>query len=146
MLSINSDHVNTMTANQTERPAYPTYHVSQRELTHLWRRQAAWDLANNSGNTSLENVDKAASLLNRIIRYAMADARHWELDNDERFSGKKWFVHQGDLLDARRDKLNHELAEFGAILDNAGLYPSVVDLAAYNDGHKFHEVASLHFF
>lgn len=77
------------------------------------------------------SVDDAYSLICRTVRYALADAREWEIDNDAAtFDGgcrQHAHEHRQDLLDRRRERLDAEWGEYGLHLHNYGLYPSVVD-------------------
>ena len=134
-----------------DRPAYPECRLDKRSATWLWRRQAAWDLVNNEfDEVTEEEYDRAYDLLNRCIRYGLADARYSEDENDSRFFKNGLplpaFKHRGELLDRRRERLDNELARYGAMLGWAGLYPTIIDKKRKENEHQFVKVCSLHYF
>lgn len=72
------------------------------------------------------DYDKAMSLILRTIRYALADAREWERqNNDARYGNSPQAKHRTELLKKRRERLNSEWAEYGLTIVNYGLYPTV---------------------
>lgn len=129
----------------TEYIPYPVWDRTMRGRRNevlFRRRQSAWRLASRveGENVTREAYDKACDLLNRIQRYALADAREWEAENSsERYCNSATHAHREKLLDARRDRLRAELRPYGLNLVNYGLYPSVVD----GEGH---DLNLLHYF
>lgn len=72
------------------------------------------------------NEDKALDLILRTIRYALADAREWERqNNDERYYNSARAAHKNELLRKRRAGLEAEWNAYGLTLVNYGLYPTV---------------------
>jgi hypothetical protein len=117
-----------------ERPTVPHWYGRGRAprgwYNDFHRAAWAWDLASrHADGATAETVAEAASLLDAINRYAIADAREWELDNGGKLSPWAQEAHERReaALDKRREKLQERLKPFAALLDNYGLYPSVVD-------------------
>jgi hypothetical protein len=108
----------------------------RRNEVHFHRRKSAWRLAAivcGENHVTREEFDRALSLLDRIQRYAIADAREWEAENSsERYCNSKTHAHKEELLDARRARLQEELKPYGLHLVNYGLYPTVVDKNDHN--------------
>lgn len=105
--------------------------MNKREAVRKCREKAAvWlveDAPGHVGEVSPEEFAAAYSLLGRCIRYGLADARHWERENSsERYALSAECARQNELLDARREKLNAELAAYGVELCNFGLYPTLI--------------------
>lgn len=86
------------------------------------------------------DVEKAYSLIRRIARYALADARQWERDNTEGLYNEQQSIHAERLLNARRANLDYELStNYGVRLVNYGLYPSIEECG--NEGREVCSVA-----
>lgn len=117
------------TTEKATRPIWSEWINHSRHSEVLYRRAvSAYDLAARiSAEPSTDEVDAAAALLNSIQRYAIADAREWERDNDARYYDKPEHKAQEKRLNARRVKLEKRLAAYGCKLRNYGLYPEVID-------------------
>ena len=118
-------------------------YVSHRAQVWYCRRKSAWELASRIDGEQVTRAeyDAAASLLDRIQRYALAAAREWEAENSsERYCNSRTHAHKEELLDARRDRLQNELKRYGLRLVNYGLYPSVEDDAGV-DQYALHYFA-----
>ena len=94
------------------------------------KSQRVWESRIRNANKLAQmgdgDYDKAMSLILRTIRYALADAREWELENtDEAYCNSARAAHRTYLLEKRRERLNSEWAEYGLTLVNYGLYPTV---------------------
>lgn len=88
------------------------------------------------------DVEKAYSLIRRIVRYALADARQWERDNTEELYNERQSIRAERLLNARRANLDHELStNYGVRLVNYGLYPRIVEC-----GHEGREVCTIAYY
>ena len=95
---------------------------SHRVLTHLWREQSAWDMAHYiHDEVSEEDYEKAYNLLNRCTRWAIAQMRHDEAETAENHDAW-WYIHEGELLDRRYDKLQAELREYGCTINCGGYF------------------------
>ena len=73
------------------------------------------------------DFDKALDLINRTIRFAIADAREWERDNDSeylRYHAER-HAHQEELLAKRRERLQEEWGKYGLTMVWYGLYPTI---------------------
>ena len=73
------------------------------------------------------DFDKALDLINRTIRFALADAREGERDNDSeylRYHAKR-HAHQEELLEKRKDRLQAEWGKYGLTMVWYGLYPTI---------------------
>ena len=95
--------------------------MTKRESIRNARARAAREFAALKGEVTPESVAEAASLLRRCIRFSLAYQRHNESETEFNHN-KSWFVHEGELLDKRWDRLNGELAEYGAMLFCAGYF------------------------
>ena len=114
---------------------------NKRKCVWLYREQSAFDLAARvTGKNAVteEAYNAAHKLLDSVQRYALADARAWELDNDEACSGKSWLVERQKRLDARRENLQKRLAPYGVHLENYGLYPTIVENDTKNSLYYLH--------
>lgn len=96
---------------------------SSRALTRLWRAQAAYDMAKMRfpEGPTIEQVDAAADLLNRCTRWALAQMRHNEGETSTNFK-QYWYVHEGDLLYARMERLEAELRPYGCGIACCGYF------------------------
>lgn len=111
-------------------PQWDRTMVSHRAQVWYCRRKSAWQLAAiiDGEEVTRAEYDAAASLLDRIQRYALASAREWEAENSsERYCNSATHAQREKLLDARRDRLQNELKRYGLRLVNYGLYPSIVN-------------------
>lgn len=125
------------------RPTYNKYaHKTKRALVWLWRGQSAYDLAARINPApTVADVYAAAALLDRVQRYALADAREWEAENSsEHYCNSATHKHRQKVLDARRDRLQKQLLPYRVKLVNYGLYPSTIDTKTKN------ELPLLHYF
>lgn len=113
-----------------DRPAWsPAIKGRRAEVWH-WRYCSAWDLAAIvCGDAVTESEYNAAlKLLDSVQRYALADAAEWERENSsERYCNSAYHKEREKQLDARRERLQKQLARYGLRLVNYGLYPSIVD-------------------
>ncbi|MDY5003937.1 MAG: hypothetical protein SO057_07335 [Atopobiaceae bacterium] len=74
------------------------------------------------------DFDKALDIILRTIRYALADAREWERqNNDEAYCNSRTAEHKTELLEKRRAKLEEEWNAYGLTMVNYGLYPTITD-------------------
>lgn len=131
-----------MTTDYKTRPVWsPAIGRSRRAQVWFWREQSAFDLAarlTGPDAVTEDAYDAAASLLDSVQRYALADARAWELDNDSCYSCHTWLVQRQKSLDKRREKLAKRLAEYGIKIVNYGLYPSLIDQKTGETLHYLH--------
>lgn len=98
----------------------------------VWHRRhcSAWDLASiiDGPQVTETEYNAALALLDSVQRYALADAREWEMENSsERYCNSAYHKEREKQLDARRERLQARLARYGLKLVNYGLYPSIVD-------------------
>lgn len=105
--------------------------MNHRECVKASRYLAACALVeeapNRDGHTATpDEVAAAENLLSRCIRYALADARQWERDNDRSRYNERQSERAAELLGNRRRKLNAELAAYGVEMCNFGLYPTLI--------------------
>lgn len=81
------------------------------------------------------DYDKAYSLIRRIARYAIADARQWERSNTAELYNERQSVKEERRLNAWRARLDKELSEgYGLRMVNYGLYPTIVECGNENAG------------
>ena len=103
-----------------DRPTWnPSIGNSGREYVRWLRCLAAWDFANLiSDEVSDEQFDAAYSLLNRCIRYSLAEYNMdaTETEHNVNLPSRK---RKQEQLMKRRDKLNGELRKYGCRLDRA---------------------------
>jgi hypothetical protein len=128
--------------NYVKRPVWTPAIKGRRAETWHWRYCSAWDLASiiDGKNVTETEYTAALKLLDSIQRYALADAREWEMENSsERYCNSAYHKEREKQLDARRARLNNRLKRYGLRLVNYGLYPSIVD----RDGSTKH---FLHYF
>ena len=115
----------------------PTCSVKLNRRAQVWflREKSAWELADLTGGATEEHVKECAAFLDRVQRYGLADARHWEADQNPRNFGengepKPRHAAEEKRLEKRFAKLSGELAELagGALrITTFDLYPSIVD-------------------
>lgn len=124
------------------RPMWSAAIKGRRAEVWFRRSQSAWDLANRISKTVTdENLSAAAKLLDQVQRYALADAREWELENSsERYGNSATHRQRQAALDRRRERLQKSLEPYSIRMCNYGLYPSLVDS---NTGEILH---FLHYF
>ena len=94
------------------------------------KSQRVWDARRRNARKLAEmgdgDEDKALDLILRTIRYALADAREFEMENtDEAYCNSARAAHKAGLLERRRARLESEWAAYGLTLVNYGLYPTV---------------------
>ena len=113
-----------------DRPEWtPAIKGRRAEVWH-WRYCSAWDLASIIDGERVTDTEynAALALLDSVQRYALADAREWELENSsERYCNSAYHKQREKQLDARRERLKKRLERYGLQLVNYGLYPSIVD-------------------
>ena len=129
------------TAEKAIRPQYNEYaNRTKRAYVWLLRGQSAYDLAARiNKEPSTTEVDFAAAILDSVQRYALADAREWEMENSsERYCNSATHKHRQALLDSRREKLQKRLYPYRVKLVNYGLYPSIVDTKTGETLHFLH--------
>lgn len=118
-----------------DRPVWsPAIRTRRAEVWH-WRYCSAWDLASiiDGERVTETEYNAALALLDSVQRYALADAREWELENSsERYCNSAHHKQREKQLDARRERLKKRLERYGLRLVNYGLYPSIVDGAGNN--------------
>lgn len=113
--------------------ARPTWNRSikgRRAEVRFRRHLAAWNMASivSGDRVPQEEYDAAFSLLNRIIRYSLADIAEWERENSsESYCNSAYHKEEERKLDARRKKLQNELHRYGLRMVNYGLYPTIVN-------------------
>ena len=126
--------MNAETQELKPRPVQPE-RMNARAAVWFRREVSARELADMTGAPTYERVEQCAALLDKVQRYALADARHWEEEQDPRHynadgTPKAAFKHAGELLKARRERLNAALSELsgGSLkLHNFGEYPSITN-------------------
>lgn len=117
--------------NEEEYVSRPQWNNSIRgHRAEVWfyRYRSAWDLASIvCGNKVTQTeYDAALKLLDSIQRYALADAREWEMENSsERYCNSAYHKQREAMLDKRRAKLQARLDRYGLRLENYGLYPQI---------------------
>ena len=106
-----------------ERPTHnELYGFSNRVLVRYWRRCAAWDMAARKGEpVTVDAYESAYDLLNRCIRWALAQQRHDESETSYNHD-KYWYVHEGELLYARMEQLQNEVEEYGCTIACCGYF------------------------
>ena len=133
-----------------EKPVY--YGQKGRALVWFWRAQAGYNLARRIDGeaVTVDEYGKARKLLDSCTRYALAAARQWECaNNSERYANSAQCDEDERRLDARRERLNADLARYGVMMFNYGLYPTIVELDEESKRmHLFREAAgvALHYF
>lgn len=107
------------------------FHKGKRAEIWFWRSLSAWDLANICNYfVSEEEFEKAKKLLDSVQRYVLADASEWERENSsEWYCNSAYHKKREAQLNARRERLQKRLAEYGLRMVNYGLYPSLLDEA-----------------
>lgn len=96
------------------------------------KSQRVWESRIRNANKLAQmgdgDYDKAMSLILRTIRYALADAREWERqNNDARYGNSPQAKHRTELLDKRCARLEEEWNSYGLTIVNYGLYPTITD-------------------
>lgn len=106
-----------------ERPTMQKHESrDSRSLTRFWRRCAAWDMAHIlADDVSERDYEKAYDILNRCTRYALAQMRHDESETAQNHNAR-WYVHEGELLDKRYERLSAELKPYGMEFTNSGYF------------------------
>lgn len=102
--------------------------MNRRERIRENRRRAARELCYHKfgSDYGTDEYDRAYDLLNRCIRYAIANDRFCETETEENVN-YPYRIHQQELLWQRFQRLNKELEHFDAIL-TGNMYPQVADL------------------
>ena len=119
-----------MTHIYIDRPVWNAAIRGRRAEVWHWRHCSAWDLASiiDGPQVTETEYNAALALLDSVQRYALADAREWEMENScERYCNSAYHKEREKQLDARRERLQARLARYGLKLVNYGLYPSIVD-------------------
>jgi len=123
---------------EASRP-YCSEQLTGRAATRFYRATSAYDLATRIKETPLESDVRAArDLLDRVTRYALAEGRACEVDNDSSRYDEARSKHTEDLLAKRRARLVAELTAYGATLEDYGVYPSVIDATTHQDLYAIH--------
>lgn len=127
-------------ANKISRPVWTDAIRGKRAEVWFRRSVSAWDMASRiDPEVTEESKEAAAKLLDSIQRYALADAREWEAENNsERYCNSQYHKDREAMLDRRRERLQKALAPYGCKLENYGLYPSFVDVKTGNTLHYLH--------
>ena len=115
------------------RPETPTWNISRHDMVWLLRERSAWDMADMTGGATIKRVADAASLLDRIQRFAMADARQAEAEENPcnyKTDGKPrdFLARKADQLARRRDRLQRELSDYSGgqlVMRWFGAYPTI---------------------
>lgn len=129
-----------MEKEYVKRPQWSRAIKGRRAEVWHWRYCSAWDLAARITGDAVTEEEYAAALklLDSVQRYALADAREWEMENSsERYCNSAAHKAREKQLDARRKRLQDALRRYGLRLVNYGLYPSIVD-GAGNICHYLH--------
>lgn len=114
--------------NTIPRPVWSDAIRSKRAEIWFRRSASAWDLARRLGPVTEESKASAVKLLDSIQRYALADAREWESENNsEWYCNSQYHKDREAMLDRRRAKLEKALEPYGCRLVNYGLYPTIID-------------------
>lgn len=119
-----------MENNYITRPVWSSAIRGRRAEVWHWRYCSAWDLAAIvcGENVTETEYTAALALLDSIQRYALADAREWEMENSsERYCNSRAHKEREKQLNKRRARLQFRLDRYGLRLVNYGLYPSIVD-------------------
>lgn len=127
-------------ANKISRPVWTDAIRDKRAEVWFRRSVSAWDMAARiDPEVTEESKEAAAKLLDSIQRYALADAREWEAENNsERYCNSRYHKDREAMLDRRRERLQKALAPYGRKLENYGLYPSIVDVKTGNTLYYLH--------
>lgn len=121
--------------NYVSRPVWNNAIRGKRNEVWFYRYRSAWDLASIvcGDKVTQEEYEEALALLNSVQRYALADAREWELENSsERYCNSQYHKTKEKQLDARRAKLQKKLSRYGLKMINYGLYPTIVNESGSN--------------
>ena len=112
-----------MSGYTMERPTYSEHMGrARRTLVRFWRAASAWDLAHMVADEVTEDdYNRAADLLNRCTRWAIAQMRHDETETAENHD-KPARIHAGELLERRMERLNEELRPYGCKIQNLGYF------------------------
>lgn len=139
--------------NEKTLAEYPTYYGQKgRALVWLWRARAAYNMARyiDGDAVTVEEVEKARDLLQRLTRYALANAHQWErANNSGHYANSAQCTEDEQRLDRRRSRLIAELSRYGLGLWNYGLYPTIVEVDEESKRtHLFKEAngVELHYF
>ena len=123
-----------------DRPVWNAAIRGRRAEVWHWRHCSAWDLASiiDGPQVTETEYNAALALLDSVQRYALADAREWEMENNsERYCNSAYHKEREKQLHARRKRLQARLERYGLKLVNYGLYPSIVD-GNGNNKHFLH--------
>ena len=132
-----------MKNNLVKRPEWSNAIRGRRAEVWHFRYCSAWDMAALicGDNVTQEEYDTALKLLDSVQRYALADAREWEMENNsERYCNSAFHKQREKQLDARRARLQEKLKRYNLKMVNNGLYPTLYSL----DGEKHYYF--LHYF
>ena len=95
--------------------------LNKREEVRYHRRRAAWFLASKLGDVTQESYDKAFDLLKRCTLWAIKQMRHDESETSENHKAY-WYVHEGELLYRRMERLDAELRPYGCKIACLGYF------------------------
>jgi hypothetical protein len=118
-----------MENNIISRPVWNNAIRGKRAEVWHWRSVSAWDLAALvcGDNVTETEYNAAFKLLDRVQRYALADAAEWERENSsESYCNSAYHKQRERQLNARRARLQTELARYGVKMENYGLYPTII--------------------
>lgn len=130
-----------MTENIITRPVWNDGIRGKRAETWFYRSRSAYDMASRiCGETVTESAyNGAAWLLDKVQRYALADAREWEMENSsESYCNSEYHKTRERQLDKRRERLQKLLAAYDVKMENYGLYPSLIDTKTGEHLHYLH--------
>jgi len=130
-----------MTENIIARPVWSNAIKGKRAETWFFRYRSAWDMAALvcGENVTETEYNAALKLLDSVQRYALADAREWEMENNsERYCNSVYHKERIKQLDARRARLQKALARYGVKMENYGLYPSIIKIDTKQDCYFLH--------
>lgn len=134
-----------MEENIITRPEWNKY-IKGRAIVWYRRECSAYDLAKRitGENVTETEYNIAFNLLNRVQRYALADAAQWERANTyEKYCNSKSCEEDEKRLDRRREKLQKELDRYNVKLVNYGLYPAIIHVES--NGYE-RDLYALHYF
>lgn len=110
-----------------EYPTVPDFvRLNKREQVRLDRRRSAWNLVHHKfGEVTDDEYERAYKLLDRCIRYALANYHHNETETEFNVNNPRR-KHKEQLLWNRFVRLNGELAYYDARLSGE-MWPQVLD-------------------
>ena len=105
------------------RPLASTYANNHRDCVRYYRAVSAYEAAYTltNGHVTERAYEAAYDLLARCTRYALAQTRHDESETEYTYRSE-WVIHESELLDARRARLETELAPYGLAFHCLGYF------------------------